>query len=223
MSQIQYRTDVPTLKSSDKISDALKVVRSSGLGALPVLRQRKLIGLLYDHDEALIKAAEQNSAQTLGAVEFAEPPSLYHDAHRLEAVKLFRRTSLSLLPVIEHDRTYLGVLFRRDAEQQLLEMFSLHYDGILIELETPTSLRLSEVIRLLEQNEVRLFSIGIRPVPDSNDRQFLLFHLYTPDAYRLQRTLERYGYIITYNSHAGESILDDAALKAQEFLRYLEL
>jgi len=50
-----------------------------------------------------------------------------------------------------------------------------------------------------------------------------VLHLQVPDAYRLQRTLERYGYTVTYNSQAGESLLDDSMLKAQEFLRYLEL
>ncbi|MCS7012376.1 MAG: CBS domain-containing protein [Chloroherpetonaceae bacterium] len=223
MSQLQYRTDIRTLKSTDTLSDALQIVRSSQLGALPVLRHRKLIGMLHADDAALIKAAEETPSQTLGSVKFADPPSLRHDAHCLDAIKQFRRTSLSLLPVVEADATYLGAILRRDAEQQLLELFSLQTDGILIELETPASIRLSEVIRLLEQNETRLFTVGTRPVPDSTDRQFLLFHLYTPDAYRLQRTLERYGYLITYNSHAGESILDDAALRAQEFLRYLEL
>ncbi len=223
MSQIKYRKDVTALKASDKISEALKVVQSSGYGALPVVKQRKLVGLLHENDEALIRASEQNPSQTLASVEFAEPLALKYDAHPLEVIKAFRRTPAALLPVVGNESVYLGVVLRSDAEHQAMEIFSLNADGVLIELETPVSLRLSEVIRLLEQNEAQTLTLALRPAPDSVDTQFIVLHLRVPDAYRLQRTLERYGYAVTYNSQAGESLLNDSALKAQEFLRYLEL
>lgn len=223
MSQIKYRKDIAALKATDKISDALKTVQASGFGALPVVKHRKLVGMLHENDEALIKAAELHPSQTLGSVEFAEPLALRHDAHPLELIKAFRRTPLSLLPIVESESAYLGVALRSDAEHQAMELFSLNANGVLIELETPTSLRLSEMIRLLEQNEAQTLTVALRPAPDSSDTQFIVLHLQVPDAYRLQRTLERYGYTVTYNSQAGESLLNDSALKAQEFLRYLEL
>jgi acetoin utilization protein AcuB len=136
---------------------------------------------------------------------------------------MFRKNPLLLLPVVGNSSTYLGVALRADAEQQVKELFSLSSDGVLIELETPVPLRLSELVRLLEQNEAQVLTLAVRRLPNSTDTQFIVLHLQVPDAYRLQRTLERYGYAVTYNSQAGESLLDDSALKAQEFLRYLEL
>jgi acetoin utilization protein AcuB len=223
MSQIKYRKDIPTLKSTDKISEAFETVRASGFGALPVVKHHRLIGMLHESDEVLLKAAEQHPSKTLGTVEFAEPPALRCDAHPLELIKMFRKNPLLLLPVVGNSSTYLGVALRADAEQQVKELFSLSSDGVLIELETPVPLRLSELVRLLEQNEAQVLTLAVRRLPNSTDTQFIVLHLQVPDAYRLQRTLERYGYAVTYNSQAGESLLDDSALKAQEFLRYLEL
>ncbi len=223
MSQIKYRKDIPTLKSTDKIAEAFETVRTSGFGALPVVKHHKLVGMLHESDEVLLKATEQHPSKTLGAIEFAEPPAIRYDAHPLDLVKTFRKNPLPLLPVVGNNTTYLGAVLRHDAEQQVMELFSLSSEGILIELETPVQLRLSELVRLLEQNEAQMLALATRPAPNCVEAQFIVLHLQVPDAYRLQRTLERYGYTVTYNSQAGESLLNDSALKAQEFLRYLEL
>jgi acetoin utilization protein AcuB len=223
MNRIKYRKDIPTLKSTDSISEAFETVRSSGYGVLPVVKHHKLIGILHENDEVLLKTAEQHPSKTLGAIEFAEPPALRYDAHPLELIKMFRKNLLPLLPVVGNNTTYLGAVLRHNAEQQVMELFSLSSEGVLIELETPVTLRLSEVIRLLEQNEAQVLAIATRRNQNYADAQFVVLHLQVPDAYRLQRTLERYGYTVTYNSQAGESLLNDSMLKAQEFLRYLEL
>jgi CBS domain-containing protein len=231
MNQLKIRQDLPVLQSADTLYDAINTIEESGFGALPVLKQEKLVGVVSESDleryANSLNSVKESASQTVGSLVFAPPLALRENSHTLEAAKLFRSLRFDLLPVVGEDSAYLGAVTRSDADHALLELFALNGDGILMEIEIPAAqFRMSELIRLLEQNDAQLLGIAVRTVVKSADEemsQLATLNLYAPDAYRLQRTLERHGYAVTYNSQNGDSVLDDSSLKAQEFIRYLEV
>jgi acetoin utilization protein AcuB len=228
MHKINIRQDLPVLKTADTLYDAINIIEDVELNALPVLSKDALVGVVSADDlQRYADTLTTPSSQTLASLVFAPPLALRENSHPLEAVKLFRATRFDLVPVVGNNSTYLGAVTRHDSDTSLIEIFGLTTDGILMEVEVQsTQFRLSDFVRLLEQNNAQLLSIALKAIPsDGEDDSFILItlNLHAPDAYRLQRTLERYGYAVTYNSHNGESLIDDSSIKAQEFIRYLEV
>lgn len=224
MSRLTIHADVPTLKLSDALVDASRLIQETRLGGLPIVERDKLAGTLLERDVAtLVDANEKNWHRPLSSFPLYAPITLERDAHPYRAISLFGKIQHDFLPVVDKEMNYYGVALRDEAMREFFERFHLSEDASLLEIEAPAQFRLSDLIRLLEQNETTVLSLSTRRSDENENAQLIALQLQTPDAFRLQRTLERYGYVVVYNSHPSSLYEDDLARKAQAFLRYLEM
>ncbi|MCS6988083.1 MAG: CBS domain-containing protein [Chloroherpetonaceae bacterium] len=224
MSRLTLRSDVPTLKLADTLAAAALLIQETQLGGLPILKQDKLVGTLLESDvEMLTDAGEKNLHRSISSFPLYAPITLDVNAHPYHAIALFGKIQHDFLPVVDKEMNYHGVVLRDDAMREFFERFHFSDDASLLEIEAPAQFRLSDLIRLLEQNETRVLSLSTRRSDENEDAQLITMQIQTRDAFRLQRTLERYGYCVTYNSHPSSAYEDDLAQKAQAFLRYLEM
>ncbi len=225
MSRLILHTDIPTLKPTDKLATAALLIQENKLGGLPILKQDKLIGTLLESDvELLTDAGEKNLHRSISSFPLHTPLTLDINDHPYHAFKQFGKIHHDFLPVVDKDMNYHGVVLRDEVMQELFDNLYFSDDVSILEVEVPLSqFKMSDMIRLIEQNETTVLSIAARPSLDHEDAQRITMCLQTRDAFRLQRTLERYGYCITYNSNASNIYEDDLTQKAQAFMRYLEM
>ncbi|MGQ9806291.1 MAG: CBS domain-containing protein [Chlorobiales bacterium] len=225
MSRLILHTDVPTLKLTDKLATAALLIQETKLGGLPILKQDKLIGTLLESDvELLTDAGEKNLHRSISSFPLYAPLTLNQNDHPYHAIKQFGKIHHDFLPVVDNDMNYHGVVLRDDVLQEFFDNFYFSDDTSILEVEVPLSqFKLSDMIRLLEQNETTVLSIASRPLIENGDVQRITMCIQTRDAFRLQRTLERYGYFITYNSNISDVYEEDLTQKAQAFMRYLEM
>jgi acetoin utilization protein AcuB len=225
MSRLILHTDIPTLKPTDKLATAALLIQETKLGGLPILKQDKLIGTLLESDvEMLTDAGEKNLHRPISSFTLYAPLTLDLNDHPYHAIKHFGKIEHDFLPVVDKAMNYHGVVLRDDAMQEFFDDFYFSDDTSLLEVEVPLSqFKMSDMIRLIEQNETTVLSIASRRSIEHDNAQRITMCVQTRDGFRLQRTLERYGYFITYNSNPSNDYEEDLTQKAQAFMRYLEM
>ncbi len=225
MNRLILHTDVPTLKPTDKLATAALLIQENKLGGLPILKQDQLIGTLLESDlELLTDAGEKNLHRSISSFTLYAPLTLDINDHPYHAIKQFGKIHHDFLPVVDKSMNYHGVVLRDDVMQEFFNDFYFSEDASLLEVEVPLSqFKMSDMIRLIEQNETTVLSITSRRATENEGTQRVTMCIQTRDSFRLQRTLERYGYYITYSSNSSADYEDDLSQKAQAFLRYLEM
>lgn len=226
MIQSLIRHDLAALKPTDDLDHAELMIEDARLGGLPIIDNHKLSGTLLERDFDLYRDAIAKQKQPiLSSLVLPPPLMLPVTAHLYDALTRLRDAPQRFLPVVEADYTFSGVLLYDDVMREAGKLLTATAEGTVMELEVPAhQFRLSDMVRMLEQNETRVLSMASRPSPTDEATQLITLKLETLEPFRLQRTLERYGYIITYISRDELSgVLDDAKHKAQEFIRYLEV
>jgi acetoin utilization protein AcuB len=223
MSRYPIIKDLPILSSEDKIESSLALIKLNGYDALPVVDNEKLTAILSLHTPELARI-HSLSGKAIKDLSLHFPPTLYDDAHPYQAVKLISQTGLGFLPVVNDKQEYLGAVLHKDILDELSKVFSLSNIHHLIEIEIPAgAFKLSDLVKLLEQNETRVISLATIQSPEFPDTNLITLNVESRDAFRLQKTLERYGYHVTYNSQGTDNMIDDASFRAQELMRYLEI
>ncbi len=224
MSRLILHTDIPTLKPTDKLATAALLIQEAKLGGLPILKQDKLIGTLLESDlELLTDAGEKNLHRSISSFPLYTPITLIND-HPYHAIKQFGKVQHDFLPVVDKAMNYHGVVLRDEVMQEFFDDFYFSDDTSLLEVEVPrVQFKMSDMIRLLEQNETTVLSISAHPSTHDEEAQRITMCVQTRDPFHLQRTLERYGYFITYNSNPSDDFENDLAQKAKAFMRYLEM
>jgi CBS domain-containing protein len=113
---------VPTLHTTDSLSKALRLFSTAGLPALPVVEGETLVGLVTERDIVDWLAAAQGELGWTSPEACHDAMVMQHMRAELtvglaedgldEVLSLFERDDFKLLPVIDAERRYQGVLIR---------------------------------------------------------------------------------------------------------------
>jgi len=225
MNKSVIHKNIPVLKPNDTLKRAIALMREMRLDGLPVVDKGKFIGVLLETDvDFHIQEGKAGLEQRVDSFVFETPVSIRVNQHAYEVMKHFDKGPYCFLPVIDDDEKFLGIIFKEDIVDELNEVFRVLDDGTVMEFEVPSEhFRMSEMIRIIEQNDARVLSIASRPSIDSPVAQIITTKMEAQEPFRLQQALEKMGYPVTYSSANTFEFLDDMSYKAQALLRYLEI
>lgn len=143
--------------------------------------------------------------------------------HILQAVQHMLRSDRQVMPVIDHEGGYAGLVQRSTLINAVMELMNLGDPGTIIMIEMmPRDFMLSDIIRIIESEGARVLSMTVQSPDALSEHYRVSVKLNLDDLSRVGNALRRYGYIITVESAAD---LTDAELsdKADAFLRYLDI
>lgn len=187
---------VVTVTPDVSMRSARMILARNSIGAVPVVRDDKLVGLLTDRDLA---RAEASDATTLSAHELSyllekttvetimrrNPVTIEFDATLSEAADLFVEHKIQALPVMVNGDQLTGMLTRSDLGKAFLTLTSFGRRGVQI------GLRISSrpgavlgVIASVGNAGARLASLISTDGHDSESRNVYL-HIYEVDRARL--------------------------------------
>jgi CBS domain-containing protein len=108
-----------TLKASDGVVDAARLMRDDQVGSLPVVENGRLIGMITDRDIATRVVAEGAEVESteVGSVYTREPVTVAPDDDLDEALRLMARHQVRRLPVVEGDRL-IGIVTQADVARE---------------------------------------------------------------------------------------------------------
>lgn len=96
--------DFPTLSTEETVADFHSLSQKSGETLIPLLKEEVLVGLVFKEDLRTM------TPETLLSAVPARPLSAHGDEHFLSAMKIMMLTQIPILPVMNGENNYLGVI-----------------------------------------------------------------------------------------------------------------
>jgi len=211
-------TEVLPLSASDTIGTALQRMAELGIRQLPVTAGERLQSLVWE--DALL---DLESDALVGSLEGpARSISVQGDEPFLTAVRVCQDAILDVLPVLDPQETYLGVVTRQTLFQPLARLCGASDQGALIVLGmAPVAYALSDINRIVESNDAVITHLNTLPDPEGTGLQVYL-RLNRGDVASILASFRRHDYEVLY--HPGEDwFQDELRLNLENLLTYLNV
>ena len=187
---------------------------------LPIVERGKFLGLISDADiydlNDITKPLSHYSLQL-------HKPYLFDYQHIFDAFEILGRLKLTVIPVLDADNNYLGVLTLANLLQSVSVLLATSVEGAVIELDVePANYSFSEIGRIVEDADTRILSCYVATRVQGVALSIIL-KIDRKDASPVIQAFERYGYLIV-NSYSQESGIDEVAMKNYDgLMRYLNI
>ncbi len=211
---------VPALKTSDSGIDALGWMEAFRVSHLPIVNNRIFLGLISDSDIYDLNAAEE----PLGNHKLSlMMPYVFEHQHIYDIIEIAARLKLTLVPVLNTKKEYIGVVTQNDLMFRFSELIAAHTPGGIIEIEMgPRDYALSEIARIVEDADAKILSLYVSQDGVSDDLKISI-KLNRVDVSAVLNAFERYGYKARA-TYAGESPVDDTTRRNYDSLmKYLNI
>ena len=206
------------LKLDDNFSLSVRLMDESKLSYFPVLNGNTYCGLISDLD---VYELESLGLKIMDRREFLKDLYIYNNQTIFEATSIILDNSLDVLPVVDKNKNYLGVL----TINKLLEAYSTYtaadQQGDVIQIVLNyNDLYISEISRIIENEDARIINLFLVPVSESTQVR-LIIKLNKMGLCRVVKALERYNYKVEYfyQYMAEENLSDNYGL----LMKYLRM
>ncbi|NVO31458.1 CBS domain-containing protein [Hymenobacter lapidiphilus] len=215
---------VPPLKVTDTTEKAARWLEEFHVGQLPVLDERLYRGLVTESD-LLDQESEGGEERLLGSLQLQYADvHVQHDQHFYNIIELAVQNNIQLVPVLDDQREYLGVVTVSDTLAAFGKVpASSGQLGILVLSMEERDYSLTQISRYVEENDAKILSAHVAQDEHDPYRIRLTLKINTPNLARIIATLERFSYSITAQfSGAGEPD-EDEQQRYDALLRYLNV
>jgi CBS domain-containing protein len=182
---------IPSLKTSDLGQTALNWMEIFRISHLPIVNNQDFLGLISDADIYDMNQPEEpigNHALTLFK------PFVTTEQHIFEVIGLASRLKLSIVPVLDSNDHFKGVITTSDLIRHIAGISSMDQPGGIIVLQLiERDYSLSQIAQIVESNNVKVLSMYITSPPESTKLEVTL-KVNTGDLVSVIRTFERYNY-----------------------------
>jgi len=211
---------IPSLKTSDSGQDALNWMEAFRVSHLPIVNNRVLLGLISDTDIYDLNSANEPLGNH--SLSLMKPYVLSHQ-HIYDVIEIAARLKLSIVPVLNADNGFLGVITQQDLMHHFSELIAAHTPGGIIQIEVGArDYALSEIARIVEDADSKILSLYVSQSPLDNSL-FITIKLNRTDIQAVINGFERYGYKIR-SEYGAEIQIDETARRNYESLiKYLSV
>lgn len=210
--------NIPGLEPSKALEDIIPEEFPSGCVFAPVVENGHFLGFLDIEDlDALMDEHKKVADCPLERVSHL----LREDQHLFEALPIFEKTGLPVLPVTDGDLQFTGVLELSAAASAFVSSYSYQAEGGSLVLSIPAvHYSLSELSRLVEANQGKVLSVLLESDPLLNQNYLVHLKINQPDLSRIVATLERFEYNVleVHQTLEASSIDKD---RFDQLMRYL--
>ena len=163
---------IPPLKTSDSVQKALERMTEFKLSHLPIVNDEQFLGLLAEDE--LIEVRDTQAS--IGALPLTIiNPFVYQDAHVYDIIRLFVQLHLSVVPVLDYKKNYLGVISIHSLMDYTADLFAVKEPGGIIVLEISNrNNSLSHMAQIVEGDNAQILSSYVQSFPDSTKLEVTL-------------------------------------------------
>lgn len=184
---------VPVLKTSDTGNNAIALMEMHRVSHLPIVNNEEFLGLISDTD-----IYDNNSLEDpLGNHNLSlVRPYVFENQHLFEVIDLVAKLNISLVPVLDAGKNYLGSITLFKLVNAFARMISVEKAGGIIILEmTIHDYSSSEISQIVESNNAKILSLFISANEDTTGITVTIKTDVT-DLASIIQTFERYDYKI---------------------------
>lgn len=210
---------VPPLKTSDTGRKAIQWMNELHVRHLPIVNNSQLLGLITEEDVFSFNDPEE----PLGAHELSlSKPFVREDDHIYDIIKAVVTLQLSIMPVIDYDGNYLGVITVEDLLKHFAVSGSLTDPGTIIVLGmSKRDYVLSEIARIVESENAKILNAHVTSSPNSTQIEVTL-KLNSNNVESITATFERMGYNIRASFNESD-YMDSLKERYDSLMNYLNV
>lgn len=211
--------DIPPLRPVDDGETALRWMDDFKVTHLSVVKDGQFLGTISESD--LLGMADLG--EPVGSYkELFNPASVYDYQHIFEVVKVVNDQKLSIIPVLDRNNVYVGSITIALLMKIIADMPAVNSPGGIIVLEMGIrDYTLTEIARIVEENDAKLLGTFVTSHPDSTKMQLTL-KVNRTEIGGIIASLERYNYNITFFEDQGNSG-GDLQSRFDSFMNYLNI
>lgn len=211
---------IPMLRTSDSGSLALNMMETYRVSHIPIVNNNEFLGLISDSDIYDLQMPDEPIGNhNLSLFK----PYVMFNQHIYEVIELVSRLKLTVVPVLNEKKEYLGVITQTDLLHQVANLMAMSNKGGIIVLELNLNdYSLSEISRIVESNDTKILSLYIK-TSDVSTRIELTIKTNRIDLSPVIQSFERYNYVIKTSFLHKSEITDMYLDRLEEFIRYLEV
>jgi CBS domain-containing protein len=109
--------DPTTVEAGTSLEEAAQLMKSEDVGALPVVENGRLTGMITDRDIAIRGVAEGKLEATVGEIASKDVVSIDPQQSLEEAARLMAQHQIRRLPVCEEDGRLVGIVAQADVAE----------------------------------------------------------------------------------------------------------
>jgi len=210
---------IPPILANDTVDKALNWMSEFHTNHLVYIHNNELIGILSEeellevHDDtSLIKDLKSTLIK----------PFVFNNDHLFNALNLFNLHQLDLLPVLDLEKKYVGIITLQNIVKYFAEIYSVQNPGGILTLEMDNrDYSLTEISKIVESCEASILNSIVKSA-NSNRNIEVTLKINKTELGDVISTFERFGYTIKYTFQ--ESIYSDLLKERFEsFMNYLDI
>jgi predicted transcriptional regulator len=211
---------IPSLKTSDLGQTALNWMEIFRISHLPIVNNQDFLGLISDADiYDMNQANEPIGNHHLTLIK----PYVQMDQHIFEVIGLASRLKLSIVPVLDNNNHYKGVITTSDLIRHIAGISSMDQHGGIIVLElVERDYSLTQIAQIVESNNIRILSMYITSPPESTKLEVTL-KVNTVELGSVIRTFERYNYEVKTWVTTNDSLESLYSERFDLLMKYLNI
>ena len=200
--------EIPFLKPSDSISKALRCMSDFKLYHLPFVYQNEFIGLVSENE--LLEVKDQSTKLGDLNIEFLKSFA-FANTHIYHVILLFTQLQVSVVPILDRDKKYLGVVSIGNILAHISKMFAVNETGGIIVLGvTKRDHSLAHIAQIVESNNAQILSFSVNSSPETEQLELTL-KINKTELSGIIASFERYNYEIkaVFNHTQNPDYLSD--------------
>lgn len=196
-------TSIPSLKLNDTVFQAMELMSEYYIKQLPIVADDKYLGLVFEDD--LMNLDDTAELETISS--HLSKVSVHGNMHFIDAVQTANDYHLTLVPVIDKDNEFLGVILISDLLRTLGKISGASEPGGLIVLEMDQrNFSFAEISKLIETNDAQITQLNTSW--DNAAESFLVtIKINKFEISDIVATFQRYEYQVKY--YFGEELYEN--------------
>jgi acetoin utilization protein AcuB len=210
---------IPPLKTSDTVQKALDRMSEFKLYHLPIVNETQFLGLVAE-DELIEVRDHETPIGTLSLTIIN--PFVFEEAHIYDVIRLFNLLQLSLVPVLDVNKNYLGVVSINNLLAYTADTYAVKEPGGIVVLSISNrNNSLAHMAQIVEADNAQILSSYVSPFPDSTKLEVTL-KINKTELSGIIASFERYDYEVkaVFNSTQND---DGSADRFNSFMNYLNV
>lgn len=210
---------IPPLKTSDSVQKSLDRMAEFKLYHFPIVNESQFLGLIAEEDLIEVRDTEQ----AIGGLPLTLlNPFVYEDAHVYDIIRLFTQLNLSVVPVLDYKKNYLGLVSINNILEYTADTYAVkEYGGIIVLEISNRNNALSHMAQIVEADNAQILSSYVQSFPDSTRLEVTL-KINKSELSGIIASFERYNYQVkaVFNSTLSDNGTED---RYNSFMNYLNV
>ena len=214
------KNDIFQVRPEDTLQFLLDRMTEYKVSQLPVVQNNAYLGLVIEDD--LLEHVGEMRLEAVASKHALKLIFAFENQHVYDALRLFHAHSLDILPIVDEQQQYKGVITLKNLTDFLAENMASDAEGGIIVLEIGNrDNSLSHISQIIESDNTQILSSSVRSFPDSTRLEITL-KLNRTDISSIVAAFLRHDYIVKgiYNDKRG---YDSTRDRYDQLMRYLDL